>query len=606
MTVYTTLPTDDENLEVTVIDDPDLVTLNINPAQVTGSGGTTGTVERVDTGTGLTGGPITTTGTISIDETSDISFNSVTADMFGVQHFVAKARETISAGQPVYISGHSGNTPEVMVADYTDPNKMPAFGIASTDIADNTNGSISTYGDLKNVDTTGTSEGETWAVGDSLYVNGAKLTNIRPTSATQEIQKVAKVIRVHANTGQMFLTGAGRSNDTPNLAHQNVFIGNAGGVERRQLTSADITNSAGYITADSTDTLSNKSGNISQWTNDAGYITSETDNQTLAFTTPNLSISNGNSVDLTTLTTGFITASSTETLTNKSGSNSQWTNDANYTTNSGVDIHLNKSVANPEDFLKWTGSDYTWQGLSTVAISNSYFDLDDKPTIPTINSNADNRIITGSATAGNLNGEADFTWDGNNGVIDGTASNLTTPVLNVKTDNSGWFTGQMMLTDANDDVATLVGANRNNFYEYNFTLDPNNTHGRTGVTTYAGDYFIAFRKNYSDPANVKMELQAFGAHGGFDFTVRDDFNSNGQYKGRPLNFNCEEANFNLGPDRNVLALTVAEDLVDCKVPIGQARLSSDPANPSGGWTYYNTTTNKLRLYVDLTGWVDLN
>ena len=90
MTVYTTLPTDDENLEVTVVDDPDLVTININPAQVTGSGGTTGTVERVDTGTGLTGGPITTTGTISIDETSDISFNSVTADFFGVQHFVGK------------------------------------------------------------------------------------------------------------------------------------------------------------------------------------------------------------------------------------------------------------------------------------------------------------------------------------------------------------------------------------------------------------------------------------------------------------------------------------------------------------------------------------
>jgi hypothetical protein len=326
MTVYTTLPTDDENLEVTVIDDPDLVTLNINPAQVTGSGGTTGTVERVDTGTGLTGGPITTTGTISIDETSDISFNSVTADMFGVQHFVAKARETISAGQPVYISGHSGNTPEVMVADYADPNKMPAFGIASTDIADNTNGSISTYGDLKNVDTTGTSEGETWAVGDSLYVNGAKLTNIRPTSATQEIQKVAKVIRVHANTGQMFLTGAGRSNDTPNLAHQNVFIGNAGGVERRQLTSADITNSAGYITASSTDTLTNKSGSNSQWTNDAGYITNSA--LTPYYTSAQvdaLPVSTFSNDAGYTTNTGTVTPSSTDTFTNKSGSNSQWT-----------------------------------------------------------------------------------------------------------------------------------------------------------------------------------------------------------------------------------------------------------------------------------------
>jgi hypothetical protein len=119
------------------------------------------------------------------------------------------------------------------------------------------------------------------------------------------------------------------------------------------------TNDEAYIKADSTDTLTNKSGSNSQWTNDeaylkanaltpyytssqvdalpvstfsndAGYLTSETDNQTLSFTTPNLSITSGNTVDLTTLTTGFITASSTETLTNKSGSNSQWTNDEAY------------------------------------------------------------------------------------------------------------------------------------------------------------------------------------------------------------------------------------------------------------------------------------
>ena len=177
MTVYTTLPTDDSNLEVELTENSDLVTLNINPAQVTGSGGALGTVTNVATGTGLTGGPITTTGTVAIDETADISFNSVTADFFGVQHFTAKARETISAGQPVYISGHSGNTPEVMVADFDDPAKMPAFGIASADIANNNNGSISTYGDLKSVDTTGSTEGETWAVGDELFVNNSKLTN---------------------------------------------------------------------------------------------------------------------------------------------------------------------------------------------------------------------------------------------------------------------------------------------------------------------------------------------------------------------------------------------------------------------------------------------
>ena len=44
-------------------------------------------------------------------------------------------------------------------------------------------------------------------------------------------------------------------------------------------------NSYGFITASSTDTLTNKSGNISQWTNDSGYITGYTETDTLATVT---------------------------------------------------------------------------------------------------------------------------------------------------------------------------------------------------------------------------------------------------------------------------------------------------------------------------------
>jgi len=383
MTVYTTLPTDDLNLAVTVIDDPDLVELNITPASVnvtsavTSVNGLVGNVsitttdipegtneyytdaraqtvitantegfikaDSTDSLTNKSGNisqwtndagyitaetdnqtlsfnnpdlTISNGNTIDIsgvnvnlfdqtlNTTDDVEFNTVTADFFGVQHFTAKARETITAGQPVYISGHSGNTPEVMVADFDDPAKMPAFGIASADIANNNNGSISTYGDLKSVDTTGSNESETWAVGDELFVNNGKLTNTRPTGSAEQVQKIAKIIRVHQNNGQLFLMGAGRSNDIPNLDTGKVFIGNGSGYDVRALTSADVSNSAGYITASTTDTLTNKSGNISMFTNDAGYLTTETDNQTLTFTSPNLAISNGNSQDLSALTDG--------------------------------------------------------------------------------------------------------------------------------------------------------------------------------------------------------------------------------------------------------------------------------------------------------------
>tara|TARA_R110002153_G_scaffold54167_1_gene150565 strand:- start:125 stop:727 length:603 start_codon:yes stop_codon:yes gene_type:complete len=58
----------------------------------------------------------------------------------------------------------------------------------------------------------------------------------------------------------------------------------------------------GTVTPSSTDTFTNKSGAISQWTNDSGYLTAETDSQTLTFTSPNtLAISNGNNVNLSSL-----------------------------------------------------------------------------------------------------------------------------------------------------------------------------------------------------------------------------------------------------------------------------------------------------------------
>lgn len=61
------------------------------------------------------------------------------------------------------------------------------------------------------------------------------------------------------------------------------------GVERK-LTKGNINisgfnNNSGYITASSTATLTNKSGNISQWTNDSGYITGYTETDTLATVT---------------------------------------------------------------------------------------------------------------------------------------------------------------------------------------------------------------------------------------------------------------------------------------------------------------------------------
>ena len=113
------------------------------------------------------------------------------------------------------------------------------------------------------------------------------------------------------------------------------------------ITESQITDLGSYITASSTDTLTNKSGNISQWTNDSGYLTSftETNDLSAAVVWANvpdanitqssvtqhqaaLSITESQITDLGS----YITASSIDTLTNKSGNISQWTNDSGYLT----------------------------------------------------------------------------------------------------------------------------------------------------------------------------------------------------------------------------------------------------------------------------------
>ena len=118
----------------------------------------------------------------------------------------------------------------------------------------------------------------------------------------------------------------------------------------------NITIDNSVVTLTGSQALSNKTGNISQWTNDAGYLTAETDNQTLSFSTPNLTITNGNAVNLSTLTNGLITASSTDTLTNKTidadGTGNSITNieDANIKTSAAINATkiANGSVDNTE------------------------------------------------------------------------------------------------------------------------------------------------------------------------------------------------------------------------------------------------------------------
>jgi len=81
------------------------------------------------------------------------------------------------------------------------------LGIATQDIVDTAKGHVTTWGYVRDIDTTGTSYGETWLVGDILYVSptvAGRLTNIKPTAPLLVIP-MATVTFVNATTGSFFV-----------------------------------------------------------------------------------------------------------------------------------------------------------------------------------------------------------------------------------------------------------------------------------------------------------------------------------------------------------------------------------------------------------------
>ena len=153
----------------------------------------------------------------------DVEAEEFIGDLRGASLFKAKAGEDLAKGDAVYISGISGNTTVVSKADADDVNKMPAFGIASTAASLNNPADIYTFGTLKGIDTSG------FTIGDELYVSSSagELTATAPTGESSLIQKIAKVTRVDASAGSIKISGAGRTNATPNLNEGRLFVGNA-------------------------------------------------------------------------------------------------------------------------------------------------------------------------------------------------------------------------------------------------------------------------------------------------------------------------------------------------------------------------------------------
>jgi nitrogen fixation protein len=111
--------------------------------------------------------------------------------------------------QAVRISGAQGQKLAVQLAQgNNDANSADTIGLVTETIATNQEGFIITMGQIEDINTTGSLQGETWVDGDVLYLSpttAGRLTNIKPTGLTGHIVIIGYVEYAHAIQGKIYV-----------------------------------------------------------------------------------------------------------------------------------------------------------------------------------------------------------------------------------------------------------------------------------------------------------------------------------------------------------------------------------------------------------------
>lgn len=110
--------------------------------------------------------------------------------------------------QVVRVDGAQGNRLKIALAQATtDLLSAETIGLVTETINDNQEGFVTTNGLVRNINTTGSLQGETWADGDMLYLSptvAGRLTKVKPT-APNHLVVIGYVVRAHATQGQIFV-----------------------------------------------------------------------------------------------------------------------------------------------------------------------------------------------------------------------------------------------------------------------------------------------------------------------------------------------------------------------------------------------------------------
>ena len=110
--------------------------------------------------------------------------------------------------QIVRVTGAQGQRPKVDLAlANNDLNSTTTLGLVTETIANNQEGFITTSGQVQQINTTGSLQGETWADGDVLYLSGTvpgQATNIKPIAPIHTVI-IGFVEYAHITQGKIFV-----------------------------------------------------------------------------------------------------------------------------------------------------------------------------------------------------------------------------------------------------------------------------------------------------------------------------------------------------------------------------------------------------------------
>jgi len=202
-----------------------------------------------DVATGLPGTP-----TI-VDDTKLLFYDHgtskfITDDIITAGTVVINAKKasagTIAKGKPVYLVGFDSDLHTVEEANAGAVGTMPVIGFAAENMDATNAKKITTFGKLTGLDTSA------FSLGADLYISTTTgtLTATRPTGAGSFIQRVAKVLKSAASGGQLFIFNTARAAGLPNLAQNNLWVGDANGqpqaVNKSTITPTDAQIEIGY------------------------------------------------------------------------------------------------------------------------------------------------------------------------------------------------------------------------------------------------------------------------------------------------------------------------------------------------------------------------